>query len=122
LGTRKKTYSTFANQTQENFKAQFTRLKFKLHFLTQKSGFVKILIHVFVQLICFRINSEKFIATMALDRAVGQAASRLLPSVATRVRIRAGCGVCVGQSGTGAGFLRVLRFTLPIISQISPSS
>jgi hypothetical protein len=23
-------------------------------------------------------------------------------------------GICVGQSGTGAGFLRVLRFPLPI--------
>jgi hypothetical protein len=25
------------------------------------------------------------------------------------------CGICGGQSGTGAGFLRVLRFLLPII-------
>jgi hypothetical protein len=33
------------------------------------------------------------------------------------------CGICVGQSGTGAGFLRVLRFPLPtIIPQNSPSS
>jgi hypothetical protein len=24
------------------------------------------------------------------------------------------CGICGGQSGTGAGFLRVLRFPLPI--------
>jgi hypothetical protein len=31
--------------------------------------------------------------------------------------------VCGGQSGTGAGFLRVLRFPLPIvILPISPSS
>jgi hypothetical protein len=39
-----------------------------------------------------------------------------------RVRIRAACGVCGGQSGTGAGFLRVLRFPMPIIQPISPSS
>jgi hypothetical protein len=25
------------------------------------------------------------------------------------------CGICGGQSGTGAGFLRVLRFPLPIL-------
>jgi hypothetical protein len=25
------------------------------------------------------------------------------------------CGICAGQSGTGAGFLRVLRFPLPIL-------
>jgi hypothetical protein len=33
------------------------------------------------------------------------------------------CGICGGQSGDGAGFLRVLRFTLPIfIPPISPQS
>jgi hypothetical protein len=32
------------------------------------------------------------------------------------------CGICGGQSGIGAGFLRVLRFPLPtIIPRISPS-
>jgi ribosomal protein S14 len=38
-------------------------------------------------------------------RAVAQAVSRWLPTAAARVRIRAACGVCGGQSGTGAGFL-----------------
>jgi hypothetical protein len=32
------------------------------------------------------------------------------PTAAARVRVRAACGVCGGQSGTGAGFLRVLQF------------
>jgi hypothetical protein len=33
------------------------------------------------------------------------------------------CGICCGQSGAGAGFLRVLRFPLPIFTPpISPQS
>jgi hypothetical protein len=59
----------------------------------------------------------------ALGRAVAQAVSRWFPTAATRVRIRAACGVCDGQSGTEAGFLRVLRYPLSIIiPPISPSS
>jgi hypothetical protein len=57
-----------------------------------------------------------------LGRAVAQAVIRWLPTAAARVRVRAACGVCGGQIGTGAGFLRVLRFPLPIIPPISPSS
>jgi hypothetical protein len=57
----------------------------------------------------------------AAGRAVAQAVSRWLPTATARVRVRAGCGVCRGQIGTGAGFLRVLRFPLPIIPPISPS-
>jgi hypothetical protein len=48
--------------------------------------------------------------------------TRWLPTAAARVRVRAACGACGGQSGTGAGFLRVLRFPLPIIPPISPLS
>jgi hypothetical protein len=55
-------------------------------------------------------------------RAVGQAVSRWLPTAPARVRIRAACGVCGGQNGSGTGFLRVLRFPLPLIPPISPSS
>jgi hypothetical protein len=55
-------------------------------------------------------------------RVVAQAIGRWLPTAAARVRIRAACGVCGGQNGTGAGFLRVLRFPLPIIPPISTSS
>jgi hypothetical protein len=57
-----------------------------------------------------------------IGRAVPQEVSRWLPTGAARVRIRAECGVCGGQSGIRAGFLRVLRFPLPIIPPISPSS
>jgi hypothetical protein len=55
-------------------------------------------------------------------RAVAQAVRRWLPTAAARVRVRAACGVCGGQSGIKAGFLRVLRFPLPITPPISPSS
>jgi hypothetical protein len=47
---------------------------------------------------------------------------RWLPTAAARVRLRVACGVCGGQSGAGAGFLRVLRFPPPIIPPISPLS
>jgi hypothetical protein len=50
------------------------------------------------------------------------AVRRLLPTAAARVRVRAACGVCGAQSGTGTGLLRVLRFPLPIIPPISPLS
>jgi hypothetical protein len=57
----------------------------------------------------------------ALGRAVAQAVRRWLPTAAAQVRVRSACGVCGGQSGTGAGFLQVLQFPLPIIPPISPS-
>jgi hypothetical protein len=50
------------------------------------------------------------------------AVRRWFPTAAARVRVRAACGVCGGHSGTGSGFLRVLRFPLPIIPPISPLS
>jgi hypothetical protein len=49
-------------------------------------------------------------------RAVAQAVSRRLPTAAARVRSQfRSCGICGKRSGTGAIFLRVLRFPLPIL-------
>jgi hypothetical protein len=49
-------------------------------------------------------------------RAIAQAVSRRLPTAAARVRAQIGsCGIYGGQTSTGARFLRVLRFALPIL-------
>jgi hypothetical protein len=64
---------------------------------------------------CIEIN-------LNLGRAVAQAVSLWLPTAAARVRVQTACGVCCGQSGTGAGFLRLLRVPLPITPPISPLS
>jgi hypothetical protein len=51
-----------------------------------------------------------------LRRVIAQVVSRRLPKAATRVRSQVrSCGICGGQSGSGASFLRVLRFLLPIL-------
>jgi hypothetical protein len=56
--------------------------------------------------------------------AIVQAVSRWRPTAAARVRARVwSSGIYGGQSCAGAGFLRVLRFPLPIfIPPNSPSS
>jgi hypothetical protein len=51
--------------------------------------------------------------------AIAQVVSRWLPTAVARVR---SCGICDGQSDTGAGFLRVLRFPLTLIPPIVPCS
>jgi hypothetical protein len=49
---------------------------------------------------------------------IAQAVSRQLPTAAAHVRAQLkSCGICGGQSDTGAGFLRVLRFPLSILIQ-----
>jgi hypothetical protein len=46
-----------------------------------------------------------------------------IPTAAAPVQSRVwSSGICGEQSGVGAGFLRVLRFPLPFIPPISPSS
>jgi hypothetical protein len=57
-------------------------------------------------------------------RAIAQAVSRWLPTAEARVRARVWSSeICGGQSGAGAGFLRELRFPLPIfIPPITPQS
>jgi hypothetical protein len=54
--------------------------------------------------------------SMNFGRAIAQAVSRRLPTAAARVRAQVRlCGICGGQLGTGAGFLRGFRFSLPIL-------
>jgi hypothetical protein len=58
---------------------------------------------------------------MALGRAIVQAVSRRLPSAAARVQTRVMWDFAMNKSGAGAGFLRELRFPLPIyIPSASP--
>jgi hypothetical protein len=72
----------------------------------------------------YNIRNYWVFGLCASSRAIAQAVSRWLPTVAARVRARIwSCGICGGQSGAEAGFLRVLRFALPIfIPPIAPQS
>jgi hypothetical protein len=50
-------------------------------------------------------------------RAIGEAVSRWLPTAAARIQSRVwSSGICGGQNGAGAGFLRVLRVSPAIHS------
>jgi hypothetical protein len=60
-------------------------------------------------------TGQRCYATRFLGRAITQAVSRRLHTAAARVRawVRS-CWICDGESGTEAGFLRVLQFPPPI--------
>jgi hypothetical protein len=62
--------------------------------------------------------------SMLYGRAIAETVSRWLPNAAASVRSRFwSSGICGGQSGAGAGFLRLLRFPLSIfIPPIAPQS
>jgi hypothetical protein len=60
---------------------------------------------------------------LAQGHAIAEAVSQWLPTAAAQVQSRVwSIGICGGQSGVGAVFLRVLRFPLPFIPPNSPSS
>jgi hypothetical protein len=73
------------------------------------------------------VNVNNFSLNTSYDRAKNkiQGNSRFITSwcvillailwVDKQLRLRAACGVCDGQSGNEAGFLRVRQFPLPII-------
>jgi hypothetical protein len=70
---------------------------------------------------------RRFIASLSsitFGRAIDQAVSRRLPTATIRLRTRVrSCRICREQSGPRAGFLRVLRFHVPIrIPPIAPQS
>jgi hypothetical protein len=58
-----------------------------------------------------------------LGRAVAQAVSNRIATTAARVLAQVtSCGIYGGRSGTGAGFLLVFRFQLPIFPPTTPYS
>jgi hypothetical protein len=68
--------------------------------------------------------SNKVEVTRPDSHAIAQADSRKLPTAVVWVQAQVrSCAICGGQSGTGAGFLQVLQFPLPIrIPPIAPQS
>jgi hypothetical protein len=77
--------------------------------------------------LCYRKRTNRLVLLLVdvwfihKGRAIAQAISRWLPTAGARVRARVwSSGICGGQCGDGAGFLLVLRFSLPIF--IPPNS
>jgi hypothetical protein len=70
---------------------------------------------------CYRSVCTKQV--MHTGRTMDQAISRWLPTETNQVRVHVrSCGICGGQSATGAGSLRILRFPLSIIPSTAPHS
>jgi hypothetical protein len=64
-------------------------------------------------------NCLTIILMINVDCDIAQVVGRRIPTAAARVT---SCGICGGQSGIGAGFLRVLWFSLLIIPLTTPQS
>jgi hypothetical protein len=97
---------------------QFCVFLWGCSFLTQMKGYVPIKWQFF-------LSSYAMLNISVSDgRAIAQAVNRWLPTAAARVRTQVwSCGICGGQSGAGASFLRVLRVPLPIfIPPVAPQS
>jgi hypothetical protein len=59
-------------------------------------------------------------AMLIASHAVAQSVSRRLTTMAARVRARIrSCGICSGENGAGASFIRILWFPLPNIPPIA---
>jgi hypothetical protein len=94
------------------------KFAYRVRFKSFKNTFTKILGGV-----AFKHNYNFGCNVFTSIRAVAQAVSRLLPAAAAWVRAQVrSCGICGGQRGTGGGFLRVLRISLPILIPYSSSS
>jgi hypothetical protein len=69
------------------------------------------------------LRFQKNSSLMSHNRSLAQVVSRRLPITAARLRAQImSCGICDGMSGTEAGFLRVLRFPLPLIQSTNYST
>jgi hypothetical protein len=74
---------------------------------------------------CPSRSNRQYVVTLYQHggRAIAQSVSRCLPTAAARVRARVWpSGMGGGQSGAGAGFLRVRRFPLPVFTPPNSSS
>jgi hypothetical protein len=76
--------------------------------------------HIYICIYCV----GRMYSFLTLGRAIAQEVSRWLPTAVAWVRALVwSCGICGGQSGAGAGFLRIIRFPLSIfIPSITPQS
>jgi hypothetical protein len=72
--------------------------------------------YLFLCIILAHIFKICNLVTEKVGCAIAQVVSHRLPRAAAWVQAQAkSCGICGGQSGTGAGFLQVHRFPLPIL-------